>query len=78
MRRDGTLFTPGLHENVSTWDDLQNQHNIVRQSGTECLYDKEAGTKNVLAKFFLHINETGQIRDKYMHGEIPFNLPPPI
>ena len=32
--RDGTLFIPGLHKNVSTWDDftrdnLQSQHNIV-------------------------------------------------
>ena len=33
-RRDGTLFIPGLHENVSTRDDftqdsLQSQHNII-------------------------------------------------
>ena len=32
--RDGTLFIPGLHENVFTrddftWDNLQSQHNIV-------------------------------------------------
>ena len=56
-----------------------------RQSGTECLYDKNCpaligipveqtrialcrdGTKNVPAKFL--------IRDIYMHGEIPFNVP---
>ena len=28
-RRDGTFFSPGLRENVSTWDNLQSQHNIV-------------------------------------------------
>ena len=50
--RDETFFIPGLHENVSTWDDFtrDNLHNIVsanqasiissRQSGTECLHDK--------------------------------------
>ena len=36
-----------------------------RQSGTICLYDKNS----------FHINGTGQIRDIYMHGEIPFNVP---
>ena len=44
-RREGTFFNPGLHENVSNRDDfpldnLQTHIILSRQSGTECLYDK--------------------------------------
>ena len=43
--RDVTIFTPGLHENVSTRDNFTGticKVSIIssRQSGTECLYDK--------------------------------------
>ena len=56
-----------------------------RQSGTECLFDKNCpalagipvcrtGRKTSRQNSF-HINGTGQMRDIYMHGEIPFNVP---
>ena len=75
---------------VSTWDDftqenLQSQHFSFRQNGTECLYDKNypalagiplcrTGRKMSWLNSF-HINGTEHIRDIYMHGEIPFNVP---
>ena len=56
-----------------------------RLSGTECLYDKNcpalagsrfAGTgRKTCRQNSFHINGMGQIRDIYMHGEIPFYVP---
>ena len=47
--RDGMLFIPGLHENVSnrdyfTRDSLQSQHNIIPAKRDGCLYDKNCPT----------------------------------
>ena len=73
MRGGTGHFLPQVYMNVSTWDDftrdnLQNQHNIVWQSGTECLYDKGDGTKNVLAKFFLHAYKRNGTNKRQIHA----------